>query len=209
MTAIGQAAPDLVLTLDLAVRRPPGRTTRLHARHGVAGDRVTAVSTAFTGEVEVARLTLEAWPDELARRITVPAPEPGPASVPAPGLLLPWDLLVGTGAARARGRGDLYDALVARGVASSRTDGGALDLAGCHEQLRRLHGAAGRLRAAAAGVRPAHGPRIGWVSWVLLGDRWYALTPTVVDHRPMVRVDPRRTGALGREAAVWLAAVRR
>jgi hypothetical protein len=209
MTAVAQAGPDLVVTLDLAVRQAPGGTTRLRARHGVRGDRVTAVSTAFTGEVEVARLTLEAWPDALARLVTMPAPEPETASAPAAGLVLPWDLLVGTGAARARGRSDLYDALVARGVASSRTDGGALDLVGCHEQLRRLHAATGRLRAAAAGVRPASGPRIGWVSWVLLGGGWYALTPTVVDHRPLVRVEPRRATHLGREAAVWLAAVRR
>jgi len=44
---------------------------------------------------------------------------------------------------------------------------------------------------------------------VLLGAGWYALTPTVVDHRPMVRVEPRRPADLGRAAAVWLATVRR
>jgi len=170
---------------------------------------VTAVSTAFTGEVEVAQLMLDAWPDQLAGLVKVPDIGPGPDSAPAPGLLLPWDLLVGTGAARARGRGDLYDALVARGAASCRADGDALDLLGCHEQLRRLHAATGRLRATGAGVRPDRGPRIGWVSWVLLGAHWYALTPTVVDHRPMVLVEPRRPADLGRTATVWLATVRR
>ena len=61
--------------------------------------------------------------------------------------MLPWDLLVGTGAARARGRPDLYDALVARGATS------------CPRGWRLLR--PGRLpRAAPAGAR-RHGSAAG------------------------------------------------
>ena len=50
--------------------------------------------------------------------------------------------------------------LVARAVGSCRADGRALDLAGCHDQLRRLHAATGRMRA--VGVGPGRSrPRVG------------------------------------------------
>ena len=198
---------ELLVSVDLAVRTGPGRLARLRARHGVRADRVTAVSTALNGVVEVASLDLHDWQPELARAVTVTAP----AAVlppPATDLLLPWDLLVGTGAARARHRPEVYDVLVARAVGSCRAGGRALDLAGCHDQLRRLHAATGRMRAVGVGPGGSR-PRVGWVTWLLVADGWRALTPTVRDHRPMVRVEPRRPPDLALDAAGWLAAVRR
>ncbi len=205
-TATQVSGGELLVTLDLAVRREPGPVARLHARHGVRGERVTTVSTAFAGAAEVAHVDLAGWPDELARAVTVHAPMVG-APPPAPDLLLPWDLLVGTGAARARHRPEVYDVLVARAVGSCRAGDRVLDLAGCHDQLHRVHAATGRLRAVGAG--PGSRPRVGWVSWLLLGGRWHALTPTVRDHRPMVRLEPRRPADLAVDAARWLAEVRR
>ncbi len=197
---------ELIVSVDLTVRRGPGRLARLRARHGVRGERVTAVSTALTGVVEVARLDLHDWQTELARAVTVTPSETG-LPPPAPDLLLPWDLLVGTGAARARHRPEVYDVLVARAVGSCRAGGRALDLAGCHDQLRRLHAATGRMRA--VGVGPGRTrPHVGWVSWLLVVDGWHALTPTVRDHRAMVRVEPRRPTDLAVDVAGWLAAVR-
>jgi hypothetical protein len=200
------AGSELLVTLDLAVRLGPGRVARLRARHGVRGEQVTAVSTALSGVVEIARLDLHAWQAELARAV---AATPSGAGLPPPAsdLLLPWDLLVGTGAARERHRLEVYDVLVARAVGSCRVGDRALDLAGCHDQLRRLHGATGRMRA--VGVGPGSRPRVGWVSWLLVADGWRALTPTARDRRPMVRVEPRRPTDLAVDAARWLAAVRR
>lgn len=197
---------DLVVTLDLAVRRGPSGPARLHGLHGVRGDRVTAVSTAFTGVVELTRHDLARWQDELARAVTVSSP--GAAPPPRPGLLIPWDLLVGTAAARARHRPEVYDVLVARALGACHAGNRELDLAGCHEQLRRLHGSPGRLRVVGAGSSGTR-RRIGWVSWLLFADGWHALTPTVRDHRPMVRLEPRDPADLASEAAVWLAEVRR
>ncbi len=198
---------ELLVTVDLAVRRGPGRLARLRARHGVRAERVTAVSTALSGVVEIARLDLHDWQAELARAVTV-TPSGADLPPPAPELLLPWDLLVGTGAARARHRPEVYDVLVARAVGSCRAGDRALDLAGCHDQLRRLHAATGRMRAVGVGPGGSRS-RVGWVSWLLVADGWRALTPTVCDHRAMVRVEPRRPTDLAIDAARWLAAARR
>jgi hypothetical protein len=197
---------ELTVSVDLAVRRGPGSPVRLRARHGVRGEQVTAVSTTLSGVVEVARLDLDEWQAELARAVTV-SPSGAGLAPPAPDLLLPWDLLVGTGAARARCRSEVYDVLVGRAVGSCRADGRTLDLAGCHDQLRRLYAATGRMRA--VGVGPGRSrPRVGWVSWLLVADGWRALTPTVRDHRPMVHVEPRRPTDLALDVAGWLVAVR-
>jgi hypothetical protein len=197
---------ELTVSVDLAVRRGPGSAARLRARHGVRGERVTAVSTALNGVVEVARLDLHDWQAELARTVTV-TPSGVGLPPPAPDLLLPWDLLVGTGSARARCRPEVYDVLVARGVRSCRAAGRPLDLAGCHDQVRRLHAATGRMRAVGVGPGGSR-PRVGWVSWLLVADGWRALTPTVCDHRPMVHVEPRRPTDLALDVAGWLATVR-
>ena len=199
------AEGDLLVTVDLAARQD-GRTTRVRAQHGIRGDRVTAVSASRTGVAQVTHLLLADWPAELARTVALPL-RATVADPPAPGLVLPWELLVATGAARARHRPDVYDVLVARAVGACRAGGRDLDLAECHEQLRRLHAATGRMRATGAGG--VHGRRLGLASWLLLGRGWCALVPVTEEGRAMVRIEPRRPADLAADVATWLAAVRR
>lgn len=203
----------LLLELDLAVRRGSGATARLHARHGWRDGLVTAVSTALTGQVEVARFDVVHWQRELTRSVLVVPPEGSPAP-PARTLELPWDLLVGTGAALARHRPELYDVLVARAVGCVRADGETLGTAGCHEQVCRVHhSAVGRLRVVGAGRSAGGRRRVGWVSWLLFADAWRALTPYVGSdagglRRAMVRIEPRRPADLALDVARWTSAVR-
>ncbi len=207
------SAGELLLDLDLAVRRWPGATARLQARHGLRDGIVTAVSTALTGEVEVARFDVLHWQPELARSVLVVPPDSSPAP-PARTLELPWDLLLGTGAALARHRPELYDVLVARAVGSVRAGAEVLDAAGCREQLRLVHhSATGRLRVIGAGRAPGGRNRIGWVSWLWFADGWRALTPYAGSEasgagRAMVRIEPRRPSDLGLDVARWMTAVR-
>jgi hypothetical protein len=202
------------LDLDLAVRRGPGTTARLHARHGLRDGVVTAVSTALTDEVEVARFDVAQWQRELARTVLVAPPRRSPAP-PARRLELPWDLLVGTGAALARHCPEPYDVLVARAVGSVRADGEVLDPGGCHEQVRRIHHAAvGRLRMVGAAREPDGRRGAGWVSWMMFADGWRALTPYAEAvaggaSRAMVRVEPCRPADLGIAVARWVTASRR
>jgi hypothetical protein len=185
--------PDLVVDVDLVVRR--GRTiTRLRARHSLRGQTVQAVATDG-GRVEVSRFEVSDWPARLTRACAVDAPPTG--SSPAaddPGL--PWDLVVGTGAALSGHRPDLYDELVARDARFG-------------EPLRRLHASLGRLRV--VGIVPGR-HRIGWISWVLQADGWRALTPYVErgpdDVRRMIRVEPRRPEDLPRQIGRWATWVR-
>ena len=80
--ALGRlAGAELCLDLDLAVRRPPGGTARLHARHGIQNGRVTAVTTALGPVVEVADFDADCWQDELARTVQVSA---GSGEAPPP-----------------------------------------------------------------------------------------------------------------------------
>jgi hypothetical protein len=201
----------VVIDLDLAVRRGAGAAVRLHARHGLRDGRVVAVSTVLNGEVEVARFDVARWQRELARSVLV-APPDGCPTPPARVLDVPWDLLVGSGAALARRRPELYDVLVSRAVGSVRGDGVLLGAADCHEQIRRLHhSAAGRLRVVGSGPSP-RGRRVGWVSWLLFEDGWRALTPYAGpvaggSRLAMVRVEPRDPRDLGLDVARWVAAV--
>ena len=185
--------PDLVVDVDLVVRR--GRkTTRLRARHALRGQTVQAVAT--DGErVEVSAFGVSDWPARLARACAAAAPPTGSAPAPdRPGL--PWDLVVGTGAALSDDRPDLYDELIAR---DARFD----------EPVRRLHASLGRLRV--VGVVPGR-RRIGWISWVLQAEGWRALTPYVErgpdGARRMIRVEPRRPEDLPHEIGRWAALVR-
>ncbi len=185
--------PDLVIDVDLVVRR--GRTTtRLRARHALRGQTVQAVAT--DGErVEVSRFEVSDWPARLARACAVGAPPTG--SSPAPdGPGLPWDLVVGTGAALSGDRPDLYDELIARDARFG-------------EPVRRLHASLGRLRV--VGIVPGR-RRIGWISWVLQADGWRVLTPYVErgpdGARRMIRVEHRRPEDLPHEIGRWAALVR-
>jgi hypothetical protein len=197
---------DLLVTVDVAVRTSGGML-HLRAQHGVRGDRVTAVTQVGAAAVEIDHLDLGGWAAELARTVTV-EPSRTAGSAPAAGLVLPWELLVGTGAALARHRPDVYDALVARAGGSCLADGRVLGLADRHEQLRRLHAATGRMRATGAGVG-ARGRHLGLAGWVHLAGRWFALVPAADGGRAMVRVEPRRPADLATEAARWLRTVRR
>ncbi|HEY2879285.1 hypothetical protein [Nocardioides sp.] len=185
--------PDLVVDVDLVVRRG-GTTTRLRARHALRGQTVRAVAT--DGErVEVSCFEVSDWPARLTRACAVGAPPTG--SSPAPdGPGLPWDLVVGTGAALSGDRPDLYDELIARDARFG-------------EPVRRLHASLGRLRV--VGIVP--GRRcIGWISWVLQADGWRVLTPYVErgpdGARRMIRLEPRRPEDLPHEIGRWAALVR-
>lgn len=193
---------DLVVDLDLAVRPGPGET-RLHARHVLCGTTVHTRVTVGAGQVEVGRCDVSDWQALLARtcRVVVPEAPPGPPDV----LTLPWDLLVATGAAIAQHRPDAYDELVARAEGLVTLSGLPLTTAAAHEQLRRVHQVVvGRLRV--VGTVPRR-RRIGWLSWVLFGDGWRALTPYVAKTRqglrPMVRLEPRSPEDLARAPARW------
>ena len=202
------AGADLLVDVDLVVRRPAGEA-RLHARHALHGTTVHALATVGTREIEVLRCDVAAWQSELARacRVAVPADAPPP---PEAGLVLPWELVIGTGAALDR-RPDLYDVLVARGTVSR--GGRCLGPAATREQVGRLHrSVVGRLRC----VGTVPGRRgIGWLSWLLFGDGWRALTPYAGPGPgpggpcTMVRLEPREPSDLAHQVARWAAEVPR
>ena len=191
--------PDLVVDLDLAVRAGR-RTRRLRVRHALAGNTVRAIATDGD-RVERSRFQISDWAARLisACWVDIPTAErPTAECSPMPeGHGLPWDLVVGTGAALAAHRPDLYDELLARGGA--QLDG----------RVRRLHASLGRLRV--VGIVPGR-RRIGWISWALQPDGWRALTPYVesgpAGGRRMVRVEHRQPEDLPRQVARWAAMVR-
>lgn len=184
------STPDLVVDLELGFRR--GRTVeRRRARHVLRGrvvhvvDRVGAVPRV---------LDVAAWRGELAAACRATAPEEA-RTCPGDGATLPWDLVVGTGAALAARRPDLYAELAARADPGVRDD------------LARLHSATvGRLRA--VGTLPGR-HRVGWVSWVLLTDGWRAFTPCTDARpsgvRPMLRLERREPADLAHDVARWAA----
>lgn len=189
--------PDLLVTVDLSVGREAS-ATRLRTIHALHGATVHAVTTTG-GEVEITAFSACDWPTELARVCRVAAPDV-PAEAPPPdGESVPWELLVGTGAALSAHRADLYDAVGARAAPTVRA------------RVRRLHEATlGRLRA--VGIVPSR-HRVGWVAWVLHADGWRALAP-YVEHGPagpraMVRLEGRRPEDLARVVARWASGVRR
>jgi hypothetical protein len=201
----------LRVDLDLATT-DASASARLHAGYALSGSRVAAVVVHETGPVEVLSLEVGQWQGELEGRLQLPVPArvpPAPSGV----LELPWDLLVGTGAATAGHRPGVYDELAARGVGAVAADGCVLDLVGTHEQLRRLHhGPLARLQAVGSGDRPGR-RRIGWTSWLLFSDGWRELTPysrASADggRRAMVRVEPRRPADLALLVARWAVRVR-
>ncbi len=186
------SAADLVVDLELAVRR--GRTVEhRRARHALRGHSVHVLES-HQGGVRARWVDVGAWPGELADACRVSAPDDR-ATPPDDGALIPWDLVVGGGAALAADRPDLYAELTAQ------TDDGARD------QLGRLHRATlGRLRA--VGLVPGR-RRIGWVSWVLVPGGWCSLTPCHSDRRDraraMVRLERRSPDDLARDVARWAA----
>jgi hypothetical protein len=201
------------LRVDLDVATRAGSAgSRLHVGYALRETRVAAVVALDTDPVEVLALDVDQWQDELESRLRVPLPAEVPPP-PARLVELPWDLLVGTGAALAGRRREVYDELVARDAGAVRVDGAVLDLAGTHEQLRRLHqGVLARLQAVGSGSRGGR-RRVGWTSWLLFGDGGRELTPYSGrapggGRRAMVRVEPRRSADLVARVARWAVEVR-
>jgi hypothetical protein len=203
------SAVRLLVDVDVVVGRGE-REERRGARYAWCGRVVHALTWCGSAGVESATFEVAGWQHELARTCRVAPPTP-PEVPPDPGLELPWDLVVGTSAALARHRTDLYDVLVARADGSVTAAGRPLGVAAVHTQVLRLHRAAvGRLRC--TGTVPSS-RRMGWVSWVRYADGWRALTPyagaAVDGARPMVRLEPRRPDDLARDVARWATAVAR
>lgn len=199
---------DLLVDLDLVVRRTAGEA-RLRLRHALRGSTVHALATTGTPEVEVARFDVSDWQAELARACLVTVPAQAPRA-PAPGLALPWDVLVGTGAALDL-RPDLYAVLVARAAGSVTVDGRVVTPTAARAQVARLHRCVvGRLRC--TGTVPGR-RRVGWVSWLLFADGWRALAPYTAaapdGPRAMVRLEPRAPGDLAHDVARWATEVPR
>jgi hypothetical protein len=184
------SAPDLLVTVDLALRRG-GATERTAVRHVLRGEVVEA---AEAGDIRPHRLDVAAWRAELGRLCRVDVPDGAPTP-PADAPDLPWELVVGTETSLAQNRPDLYDELLARVDTPLRRQAG------------RLHRATvGRLRAVAVGPQD----RVGWVSWVLVADGWRALTPYAGSGgTAMVRLERRGPDDLARQVARWVAGVRR
>jgi len=199
----------LLVDVDVVFRRGHNEE-RLRVRHAWCGTVVHALSTSGAAEVETATFDVADWHEELARICWVAASAP-PCLSPAPDLEVPWDLVLGTGAALVGHRPDLYDVVVARADGAVTAGDRPLGLADVHAQVFRLHHAVvGRLRC--TGMAPSS-RRVGWVSWLLYADGWRALTPYQGDAtggaRPMIRLERRSPGDLAHEVARWATAVAR
>jgi hypothetical protein len=180
----------LLVTVDLAVRHGQ-EIERRRSVHALCETGVAVCASDAAG-VTTSHLAPAEWPGALTEACDVVVPPATPAPYDSPDL--PWELVVGSGAALTGHRPGVYDELVARADDRVRT------------QLRRLHlGTVGRLRAVCA---TGGGRRIGWVSWVLVADGWRALTPYAASGRPMVRLEPRRPDDLAAQVARWAAVAR-
>ena len=196
----------LLVDVDVVVRRDHGEE-RLRRRHALCGTAVHAVASTGSAGVDSSSFAVADWQQQLAGTCRVAA-APSSYAPPAPDLELPWDLVLGTGAALARHRPDLYDVLVARAAGCVTAAGRPLGVAAVHAQMRRLHHAVGRLRC--TGTVPSS-RRVGWVSWLLYADGWRALTPysgaaSDGGRRPMVRLEPRTPDDLAYDVARWAVA---
>jgi hypothetical protein len=194
-------AVSLLVDVDVVARREHGEE-RVRTRHALCGTVVHAVAGSESTTFDVAD-----WQVRLAEVCQVTDP-PATDAAPAPDLEVPWDLVLGTGAALDRHRPDLYDVLVARADGSVRAAGRPLGPAAAHTEVLRLHRTVvGRLRC--TGTLPSS-RRVGWVSWLLYADGWRALTPYAGDvggHvRPMVRLERRRPADLAYDVARWAVA---
>lgn len=204
-------APEVLVDVDVSVRRPeaPAGHAQVHAWQRFRGGRVSSLSTAGGRLMELGWFDDDLWQVELARAVTVRAPASRPAS-PAPVVDLPHELLLGSGEALRLHREDVLAELVARHAGSVHADDDPVPLgvAATGEQLRLLHGAAGRMRTVVAGVGTTGARKVGWVSWLLFPDGWRALTPHVRAGVPRVRVHPVEPLRLGVEVARLVTGVR-
>ncbi len=192
--------PEVTCVVDVSVRRgqPRQRRVQVHSSQALRGDLVAAVTTAGA-RAEAALWPVDAWATRLSRIADVPVPVAPPP--PQREVEVPLDVLLGAGEALCTHRPDVLDELVRRT---------SHDPARLREQLVRLHTAAvGRLLAvvAAQGTH-ARAARAGWVSWLLFGDGWRALTPVRRNGRPAVELSPVRPADLGAQVAAQVALVR-
>jgi len=193
--------PEVTCVVDVSVRRgePHPRWVQVHSSQALRGDLVAGVTTAGA-RTEAALWPVDVWAAGLSRIADVPVPVAPPP--PDREVEVPLDVLLGAGEALRTHRPDVLDELVRRATPH--------DPATLREQLVRLHTAAvGRLLAvvAAQGIH-ARAPRAGWVSWLLFGDGWRALTPVRRNGRPAVELSPVRPADLGAQVAAQVALVR-
>ena len=193
-------SPEVTCDIDVSVRRPGTHRgwLQLHSGQALRGDTVVAVSSAG-GRVEVAWWGVDEWHTQLTRAATVPVPRAAEPP-PPPEVEVPLDALLASGEAIRTHRTEVLDELVRRA--------GSDDPAQVRDGLVRLHTAVvGRLLATVA-ARDGNARRVGWVSWVLFADGWRTLTPTRVDGRPSVRVDPVEPSGLAPQVARLVSVVR-
>lgn len=202
------ASPEVFVRLDLGVRRPAAvrGVARFTAWHHHGQGRVTAVSSAGGPALELAWFADGHWQRELAHLVTVPPDEA--AGSPADRLTLPYDLLLGSGAARRLRRPAVLAELLARHRVLG-PDGGPLGAPAAAEQVRLLHSTErGRLQVTVAGV--GDGRRaLGVVTWVLFADGWRALVPATTDGVPVVHVVATAPLTLGAVVVRLVAGVQR
>lgn len=204
-------APEVLVDVDVSVLRAgaPGGFAQVHSWQRLRAGRVTTLAGAG-GPLELAWFDDDVWQVELARAVTVTRPR-SPARPPSPVLDLPHELLLGSGEALRLHREDVLGELVARHSGSVFADDGELPLgrAGTDEQVRLLNTSVlGRMRTVVSGVGASGTHKIGWVSWLLFGDGWRALTPYSRDHEPRVRIHPVEPLRLGVDVARLVTEVR-
>ncbi len=191
--------PEVTCVVDVSVRRGerhPG-WVQVHSSQALRGDLVAAVTTAGA-RTEAALWPVDAWAARLSRIADVPVPVAPPP--PQREVEVPLDVLLGAGEALRTHRPDVLDELVRRATPD--------DPATLREQLVCLHTAVvGRLFAVVAAAEAGRA-KAGWVSWLLFGDGWRALTPVRRNGRPVVELSPVRPADLGAQVAAQVALVR-
>jgi hypothetical protein len=204
-------APEVLVDVDVSVLRPgaPNGFAQVHSWQRWRAGQVTTLAGAG-GQLELAWFDDDVWQVELARAVTVTRPR-SQARPPERVLDLPHELLLGSGEALRLHREDVLGELVSRHTGSVYADDGevALGLAATDEQVRLLNTSVlGRMRTVVSGVGDSGARKIGWVSWLLFGDGWRALTPYTRDHEPRVRIHPVEPLRLGVDVARLVTGVR-
>ncbi|MCW2791034.1 MAG: hypothetical protein JWO76_132 [Nocardioides sp.] len=204
-------APEVLVDVDVSVLRlgAPNGFAQVHSWQRWRAGRVTTLAGAG-GQLELAWFDDDVWQVELARAVTVTRPR-SQARPPERVLDLPHELLLGSGEALRLHREDVLGELVSRHTGSVYADDGevALGLAATDEQVRLLNTSVlGRMRTVVSGIGDTGTRKIGWVSWLLFGDGWRALTPYTRDHEPRVRIHPVEPLRLGVDVARLVTGVR-
>jgi hypothetical protein len=219
VTALGVlAAPEVMLVLDLVVRREPGadradadradadREDRLRSWFAVRGDVVAQLATATGLDHELAWYGVGGLTAALTRAATVDDEEPAP---PVPMLDVPFEVFTdGTEAVR-RDRDDLLAEVVRRTPAPTLVDGVPASATATAELVAGLEtSTTGRLRLVVSGAgNPEERAVLGVVTWLRTGGGWRELSARTVDGVPTVRISPVGPGDLARSVGPVLAQV--